>query len=426
MRNNPKPIEKADWINDDDPTKIIAPSVAQKLAGWVKDQLPPAQRFNWLWNLLSNSQIYHNAQVQDWVVIDSDADEGDYATLVAYIADNPAAGDRILVKEDQTVTAQVILPTNITLKFLDGASLLCATNIATSILQMGSNIVIEGILKIILSQTGTTDKAVEYNGDNVVGQIDVENSSTGTLTIAHNINSGKTGNQVKGISSNTGGGTLTNIGIDNSTEDSNVLEIVDDSNNQIWRSRGSYKFRDGLEFDLGSDADGDIYYRDAGVLKRLAKGSDEDFLSLKSGIPSWQKNPSFSVHRNDVGQTNITSLEKIEWTTENFDTNNDFDNITNYRFTPTVAGKYSLNAAIFWTAIVAGDELVLALSKNGTTIKQSTILAGGDRGGQNISAIVDANGTTDYFEIFARNIDRDTSTVSGLTEQTFFTGSRIS
>ena len=147
---------------------------------------------------------------------------------------------------------------------------------------------------------------------------------------------------------------------------------------------------------------------------------------MKSGIPSWQKNPSFSVHRNDVGQTNITSLEKIEWTTENFDTNNDFDNITNYRFTPTVAGKYSLNAAIFWTAIIAGDELVLALRKNGTTIKQSTIFAGGDGGSQNISVIVDANGTTDYFEIFARNIDRDTSTVSGLTEQTFFTGSRIS
>ena len=63
--------------------------------------------------------------------------------------------------------------------------------------------------------------------------------------------------------------------------------IVDEPNNKLTRSRGAYKFRDGFEFDLSSDADGDIYYRDAGVLKRLAKGADDTWLKLTSGIPAW-------------------------------------------------------------------------------------------------------------------------------------------
>ena len=39
---------------------------------------------------------------------------------------------------------------------------------------------------------------------------------------------------------------------------------------------------------LGSDAEGDVYYRDAsGVLTRLGAGTDADVLTLASGVPSW-------------------------------------------------------------------------------------------------------------------------------------------
>ena len=284
-RNNPKPSGKINWQAIGE---IIVPSPARKLAGWLFNIKPPAQSFNWFWNLTGLQQFYSNAQVEDWIVIDSDADEGDYATLVAYIADAPAAGDRILVKEDQTVTAQFVLPANVTLKFLDGSRLLCATNIATSVLKLGSNLIIEGVLNIVLSHTGTTAKAVEYDGDNAVGKINIENASTGTLTTGHHINANKTGNRVEGFIDNTGGGVLTNEYVDNSTEDSNILEIRSGITNQIARSDGAKSFRDGLEFDLVPDADGDIYYRDAGILKRLPKGLEGDSLFLDSGIPEWR------------------------------------------------------------------------------------------------------------------------------------------
>ena len=39
---------------------------------------------------------------------------------------------------------------------------------------------------------------------------------------------------------------------------------------------------------LGSDADGDIYYRSGGKLARLAKGSDDQVLTLESEVPKWK------------------------------------------------------------------------------------------------------------------------------------------
>ena len=44
----------------------------------------------------------------------------------------------------------------------------------------------------------------------------------------------------------------------------------------------------GVTMTLGSDAEGDVYYRDSsGVLTRLAIGSNGDHLELASGVPSW-------------------------------------------------------------------------------------------------------------------------------------------
>ncbi len=44
----------------------------------------------------------------------------------------------------------------------------------------------------------------------------------------------------------------------------------------------------GVTMTLGSDADGDIYYRSGGVLTRLPKGTNGQVLSLSSGVPNWE------------------------------------------------------------------------------------------------------------------------------------------
>tara|TARA_R110000824_G_scaffold97346_4_gene232696 strand:+ start:3809 stop:7414 length:3606 start_codon:yes stop_codon:yes gene_type:complete len=54
-------------------------------------------------------------------------------------------------------------------------------------------------------------------------------------------------------------------------------------------------------FALGSDADGDIYYRNSGNLQRLAKGDDDQVLTLASGIPSWAAPAAGSTFTNLSG-----------------------------------------------------------------------------------------------------------------------------
>lgn len=303
-----RPPRDVNWIPDDS-TGISVPGSTKQNAGWIVEK-PPLEFLNWMWNRVSRWFHYLSGQSQEYIVIDSaNANEKDYDTLADYIADAPAAGDKVLIKETQVLTAQMVVPSDITVRLLDGIGFTRSTLEAVSVIKFGSNVIIEGILNLILSQTGTTAVAVEYDGDNTVGKINVENSSTGILTTAHQINASKSANKIDGIARNTGGGTLTNINVDNSGEDTNRLAIFDEPNNTIVRSLGSNTFFDGFKFALSSDADGDIYYRDAGILKRLAKGTDEDIIRLKSGIPSWETQPLVKIL--NIGNWNMISTASV-------------------------------------------------------------------------------------------------------------------
>lgn len=299
-----RPPRDLDWVPDDN-TGITVPSQTKQNAGWLVEK-PARQFFNWLWNRLSRWTHYFSGQSQEFIVIDStNTNEKDYDTLAAYIADSPAAGDKVLVKETQVLTAQMIIPSGITLRLLDGITFTRSTNEANSVIKFGSDIIIEGVLNLVLSQTGTTAKAVEFDGDNIVGRVNVENSSTGTLTTAYHINASKTGNSVRGFAQNTGGGTLTNILVDSSAEDTNLLEIVDEPSSAIARALGKNTLFNGFKFKLGSDADGDIYYRNAGILKRLPKGTDGQVLRLTAGLPSWETQPFVKII--DIGDWNMNT-----------------------------------------------------------------------------------------------------------------------
>lgn len=140
--------------------------------------------------------------------------------------------------------------------------------------------------------------------------------------------------------------------------------------------------------------------------------------------------PSFSVHRNGTNQTAIVTATytKVQWTTEEFDTNSDFDNATNYRFTPTVAGKYILTASSHWgTGLTDGSLMGTAIYKNGTIYKEVELVSRNSNanGGASLSVVADANGTTDYFEVFVRHSTGTNEDLSGSTVRTFFTGMRI-
>jgi len=120
--------------------------------------------------------------------------------------------------------------------------------------------------------------------------------------------------------------------------------------------------------------------------------------------------PSFSAYvPSDPGQ-NITdqTWTKVQFNTEIYDTDNCYDNSTNYRFTPTTAGKYYITCYTKCQGSGGNTDLVRhyqRLYKNGSQIQLQNLDTrdGGNFRTLSINSnyIVSMNGSSDYLEIYA-------------------------
>ena len=128
--------------------------------------------------------------------------------------------------------------------------------------------------------------------------------------------------------------------------------------------------------------------------------SNDRFELIKGSGPIPTSWPSFRA--TSTGQAiATTAATKIEFDTEDFDTNSDYDAVTNFRFTPTAAGKYSVHSRLRFSNLDATDNADIFVYKNGVEYggKRSFEVAVTNRGVE-ITELVDMNGTTDYIEIF--------------------------
>ena len=153
--------------------------------------------------------------------------------------------------------------------------------------------------------------------------------------------------------------------------------------------------------------------------------------SVGGGVPS---SSAFSANRNNVNQTIAdATFTKLKLTTEIFDTNGDFEHdaddsggATESRFTPTIAGKYTLIATTYWTGNVTGLRL-LTIYKNGTEVKRiQKDPSHGANFNITMSDLVEANGTTDYFEIFVYQNSGGDLVLNGAISRTYFSGAKES
>jgi len=150
---------------------------------------------------------------------------------------------------------------------------------------------------------------------------------------------------------------------------------------------------------------------------------------LSFATPSSGTNtPAFFVQKS-TSQTFADNVNtKIQFDLELFDSNNCYDNSTNYRFTPT-AGKYFMFASVQLYSGSAVSKLFNGIYKNGSRIAYQALilntagLNAGDGQSLTISTIDTANGT-DYYEIFAQQDNSGGGTVTvdyGSSERyTFF------
>ena len=107
--------------------------------------------------------------------------------------------------------------------------------------------------------------------------------------------------------------------------------------------------------------------------------------------------PAFSASMTSTQTTTSTVVTKIQFSTENFDTNNCYDPTTNYRFTPTVEGYYQINLGLYNSG---GTQTNLFIYKNGASIQANAEIAT-NGSFPSCSSVVYMNGSTDYLEGYA-------------------------
>jgi hypothetical protein len=137
--------------------------------------------------------------------------------------------------------------------------------------------------------------------------------------------------------------------------------------------------------------------------------------------------PAFSAFASGSAQTlSPVTDTKIELPSETFDTNNNFDNVTNYRFTPTVAGYYQINAAVTVTSASALSGIAPAIKKNGTGVASGSAVGNaGVYPTAFVASVIYFNGSTDYVELFVYNGSAGNVTTSLGQSQTYMNGSLV-
>ena len=118
---------------------------------------------------------------------------------------------------------------------------------------------------------------------------------------------------------------------------------------------------------------------------------------------------------------------KVQANTERFDTDSAYDNSSNYRFTPQVAGRYFTYCSFTYNLTNGSIGLVAEIRKNGSAVLSSKHE---DMPGSNyltgyVGGVVQLNGSSDYLEMFTLTSSGSTRTLAADSQRTFFGAYRV-
>jgi hypothetical protein len=136
----------------------------------------------------------------------------------------------------------------------------------------------------------------------------------------------------------------------------------------------------------------------------LEIGSSGDTITTATGAKPSFLYPAFQAYLSSNQDISDATATKVQFNTEIFDSNSTYDNSTNYRFTPAVAGKYSIYSQITLET-TGGHELdlgVIYIYVNGSTYAYSVLNPSSSSmfsATLVINQILDLS-ATDYVEIF--------------------------
>jgi hypothetical protein len=143
--------------------------------------------------------------------------------------------------------------------------------------------------------------------------------------------------------------------------------------------------------------------------------------------------PAFEAYFGSNATISDDTETTAAFNTEAFDTNGCYDNVTNYRFTPTVAGKYFCYSQIRFNSGTSNNILScwLVFRKNGNyyhggsvPVFQPNSSAYATNVTLHISSIIDLNGSTDYVDVGV-NLNVASGTAVIIQQSSLFGGYKI-
>ena len=126
------------------------------------------------------------------------------------------------------------------------------------------------------------------------------------------------------------------------------------------------------------------------------------------GISSGVGTPAFEAYLSADTTISDNAWTKVPINTEELDTDSCYDNSTNYRFTPTVAGKYYVYGSVKLGASVGNKQqsCEARIYKNGSIYKEVQFDPEDQRVTQTnlwIYSTIDFNGSSDYVELYGKH-----------------------
>lgn len=302
----------------------------------------------------------------------------------------------------------------------------------------------------------TANLKFNSSGGTISGAVIINSS----LTISDNVSSSSTTQNVFNTTATTinfaGAATSLNIGASSGTTSINnilLMNYVGNGGGSLssinvngYNSRGGTGYHDFLKVTNGysSATTPSKFFRlsSSGALEILNNAYNTQLFTLSdAGIlnvySQYQVNgkqavngPAFSAYASNATLQTIPTdtLTKVLFQIEEFDTNN---NYTNSTFTPTVAGYYQINSQVRIDGTSGTGEMMIALYKNGAAYKRGTNQQGtqiaSNFWAMQVSSLVYANGTTDYFEIYVQQGSAANRTVTAVNDTgiTWFNGAMV-
>jgi hypothetical protein len=163
---------------------------------------------------------------------------------------------------------------------------------------------------------------------------------------------------------------------------------------------------------LISDGSSEIQIQANGVAVATINSSG---LSMNTGTLAGN-GPAFSASQSTTTSMSSGVRTKLQFDTEDFDTNSCYDTSL-YRFTPNVEGYYLITGACAFN--LASGQMNVVIYKNGSALIWGNQFPNNTNLNiANVSTILYANGTTDYFECYGYQ-------ASGSTASNFIVSERF-